>query len=174
MKNENIKNELNHEIKEIKVSFISILRTISFLKNNIMSDLLKKYRFKIDHEENVIQIFDLKSFQANLLLSRKAEKSFQAYSPVYEIEVSQSARLQKYYFTLVDFNHYYDNSTGFYNEKYFTTVRSILSVFQQMIEEELQNYLERCAEVDYHRKDRTESPQFAALRKRNADRDAKK
>jgi len=126
-----------------KISFISILRTIAYLKNNVMSDFLKRYKFEIDAEENVIKIFSKANFE---------KKSRRSAAP-YEIEVRlESAFRSKYTFTLVDILAQYDSETGSYNERYFNSVNSIVDVFSQLIEEELNNFQEYQFEVAERRR----------------------
>jgi len=126
-----------------KISFISILRTIAYLKNNVMSDFLKRYKFEIDAEENVIKIFSKANFE---------KKSRRSAAP-YEIEVRlESAFRSKYTFTLVDILAQYDSETGSFNERYFNSVNSIVDVFSQLIEEELNNFQEYQFEVAERRR----------------------
>lgn len=127
--------------------------TLAYLRK-IMGGFFKDLRVSFDREENVINIYTLKQWNANRLISKHPAGVKSYYDPLYEIHIYPTKPGSKttHEFSALIPTFDQDNSTGLFTEHEFPTVDHIQDCIFQLINFNLGHYYEYLAEIEVGRK----------------------
>ena len=127
-----------------EINYRQILKTILFYKTQIMTPFFNDLKITVNREEERIDLFTKKAFEANLKLRKEGRAKGNYYTADYEIYLQREPHIintlageRQGYKTTFSLVHFYglEAGTGFPMEKEYDEVYSIDEVLFQIVEE---------------------------------------